>query len=95
MWRAKVGILLGAVLFLLGCSEQNAGTPVAAVTPEVTVTVEVAPDGVTEDGYWNGAEWPDRPVYSMQHGISQTISGSAGDDASCGPVMRSRFRRGL
>lgn len=84
MWRAKVTILLGAVLFLLGCSEHNAVTPVAsgtaaetsppvaAVTPEVVVTVEVAPDGVTEDGYWNGGQWPDRPVYSIQHGISQT-----------------------
>lgn len=83
MWRAKCTILLGAVLFLLGCAEHNAGTPVAtetaaatgtpavAVRPEAVVTVEVAPDGLTEDGYWNGGEWPDMPVYGLRQGISQ------------------------
>lgn len=100
MWRARLVILLAAVLFLLGCSEQNTGTPIAsetaAVTVEHVVTI-IAPDGETQDGYWVGGDWPDEPVYSVEYGISQTahnhFRGCGLGDAQIEDLVRHHMER--
>lgn len=79
MSPANVALLLAAILLLGACLEDEGATQIRSPTPAATatasldavVTVEIAPDGLTADGYWNGGAWPDMPVYSLQHGISQ------------------------
>lgn len=77
MSPANVALLLAAILLLGACAEDEGETQIPSPTPAATataavVTVAIAPDGLTADVYWNGGAWPQLPVYSLQHGISQT-----------------------
>jgi hypothetical protein len=71
--RIILGIILVCFLLTIGCSGTavNQSTPAGEARDDLIETsVESAEP--TPSGYWNGGDYPERPVYSITFGISQT-----------------------
>jgi hypothetical protein len=80
--RTILGIILVCFLLTIGCggTAVNQSTPAGEARDDLIETsVESAEP--TPSGYWNGGDYPERPVYSVTLGISQTAHNTF---AACG-----------